>query len=68
MSTHCPLDILEILDIHLPLETCYIMGVARAEFAWEFLKQWYKLANIPYHESADIIVKVQIKYVRSQNI
>jgi hypothetical protein len=37
------------------------MGVARAEFAWEFLMQWSKLVNIPYYESADIIVKVKIK-------
>jgi hypothetical protein len=44
------------------------MGVARAEFAWEFLTQWSKLANIPYYESADRIVKVKIKHVRSQNI
>ena len=41
------------------------MDVARAEFAWEFLTQWFNLANIPYFESADIIVKVQIKHVRS---
>jgi len=50
------------------LETCWFVGVPRAELAWEFLTQWSNLANILYYESADIIVKVQMKHVRSQNI
>jgi hypothetical protein len=57
-----------MLDIPLLLETHYFMVVARAEFAWEFLTQWSKLANITYYESADIIVKVKRKHIISQNV